>query len=317
MKHFNSKLSIIFAIILSLISFGAFKNATPINQEIHAPINLNIDSLQVLIDTYVHTKESDKKKKEFQKLIARIQSYTSSINGSRAIVFRRVKYLLFVANMDSDDIQMHLYQARSSKKNLFSLGAVKKELEEEKRQALMITNAGMFTPDFEPEGLYIEEKSKYFFALDTGRDIPNANFYLKPNGAFYLDAKHTAHIDGTEILMLQSNRELRNLKLATQSGPLLVSGGEIHHAFKQGSKNLRIRSGVGLEKNNQKKIVFALTRNESNFYDFALFFRDIFNCDNALFLDGAISQMYLFDLNAKELGGQFGPMISVSRKRSN
>jgi tellurium resistance protein TerD len=62
------------------------------------------------------------------------------------------------------------------------------------------------------------------------------------------------------------------------------------------------------------KIVFAVTQDGSNFYDFGLFFKDIFKCKNALFLDGAISLMYLKNKKMPTKGGNFGPIISVSKK---
>jgi len=93
----------------------------------------------------------------------------------------------------------------------------------------------------------------------------------------------------------------------------LLIDGEIHKKFREGSTNFNIRSGVGII--NEKKIVFAISLTEVNFYDFAMFFKEIFNCKNALYLDGAISKMYLYDIAPKTIDGRFGPMISVSRKK--
>jgi hypothetical protein len=53
--------------------------------------------------------------------------------------------------------------------------------------------------------------------------------------------------------------------------------------FKQGSTNLNIRNGVGILLNN--KIIFAMSRKEINFYDFATYFKSM-GCKNALYLDG-------------------------------
>jgi uncharacterized protein YigE (DUF2233 family) len=307
---------------LCLVSFMAMKGNSRdfLNPEkINSVEILPVDSFQLLVDEYCNVKKTqessqknEKKKKELQRLLPKIRNYTSKINGSRTVIFKDIKYFIFVANLDSDEIRMHLYNPEN--KNFHTLGAVKKYLEEKKIDPLMITNAGMFTRDDEPEGLYIEENSKTFFALDTAKDIPNANFYLKPNGVFYIDENNIPHIDTTEQFARINNSGLKKIKAATQSGPMLVINGNIHKAFIPGSSNRKSRSGVGLIKGNDKKVVFAITEGESNFYDFALFYRDIFNCDNALFLDGVISQMYLHDLNPDETGGNFGPMISVARK---
>jgi uncharacterized protein YigE (DUF2233 family) len=274
------------------------------------------DTFQLLLNQYSaflkNTGSKEKKRKEFQNLLEKIHNASSRINGSRRLVYKNTNYLVFVANLDSDEIRMHLFDKEH--KNFHSLGAVRNNISEQNRKALMITNAGMFTRDYEPEGLYIEGNSNVFSPLDTLQNIPEANFYLKPNGVFYIDANKIPHIDTTEKLARTSLKELRTMKVATQSGPMLVINGIIHKAFIPGSKNTKIRSGVGLMMSNSKKVVFAITETETNFYDFASFYRDIFNCENALFLDGVISEMYLHDLNPNNLGGSFGPMISVSRK---
>ncbi len=313
MKHLLSKALITLFVTLCLISFGAFKKTAGINYIKTAGIT-PVDSFQIYVRAYSRIKSTTKKKSELKKLLTKLRNYTLKINGSKSVVFQNVTYHIFVANLDSDEIQLHLYKPGADKANFFSFGALKTQLEVDKRQPLMITNAGMFTPEYEPEGLYIEENSKIFFPLDTGKSKPNANFYLKPNGVFYIDASNIPHIDSTEKLGHINEKELKKFKLATQSGPMLVINGSIHKAFKYGSKNLKTRSGVGLISGNKKKIVFALTINGTNFYDFASFFREIFNCENALFLDGSISQMYLHDLSPKELDGDFGPLISVCRK---
>ncbi|MEO1653305.1 MAG: phosphodiester glycosidase family protein, partial [Bacteroidota bacterium] len=79
--------------------------------------------------------------------------------------------------------------------------------------------------------------------------------------------------------------------------------------FTPGSHNKYIRSGVGVISPNQ--IVFIISRQPVNFYDFARIFRDYFKCKNALYLDGAISKMFLPEIGRFDLGGEFGPMIGI------
>lgn len=309
----NSKLAMLFLgiIALGLVSFGVFKKASAHTISKITSVT-SIDSFQILVNEYSRLSKSDKKKKEFQKILMKLQRYTASIKHSRTIMFKNVRYNLFVADLDSDIIQLHLLNPKSGM-HLSSLGAVKNLLETQSMLPLMITNAGMYTADENPEGLFVSENNKSFFELDTGGARTNANFYLKPNGVFYLDKLNTPHIDTTESVQRLSPAAIKQWKAATQSGPMLVINGKIHRAFIQGSKNLKIRSGVGVMPS-KSKVVFAITINESNFYDFATFFKDVFQCPNALFLDGAISKMYLSDLHPKELEGNFGPMISVSKK---
>lgn len=268
-----------------------------------------------ILKKLINQKETDRLENErnlryasLDLITTNLRTFSEEISGSKAIVFNGVKYKLFVANLDSTKVRLHLLRP----KHMSSLGNVKEYLEAKKIEPLMITNAGMFTTSFEPEGLYIEDNPLKKYDLDIGDQKSILNFYLRPNGVFYIDNKNIPHIDTTqEFARLQKSRKFK-VKLATQSGPMLVINGRIHPAFVKGSKNYKIRSGVGIV--NKKKVVFACTLDGSNFYDFAVFMRDVFNCKNALFLDGAISKMYLHDIDSTETGGQFGPILSVSRK---
>ena len=148
--------------------------------------------------------------------------------------------------------------------------------------------------------------------LDLRSPKTDANFYLKPNGVYFIDSLRVSHIKTSEDF--QKIVESKNVvvKYATQSGPMLLTDGKIHPSFTRQSNNKKIRSGVGII--NENLTVFAISIDETNFYNFALLFKDIFGCKDALFLDGAISKMYL-DIAPKELGGKFGALISVLPKK--
>jgi uncharacterized protein YigE (DUF2233 family) len=91
---------------------------------------------------------------------------------------------------------------------------------------------------------------------------------------------------------------------------MLLIDGEIHPAFKKGSKNLNIRNGVGILPDN--KVVFAMSKEEVNFYDFAEFFKSK-GCKNALYLDGFVSRTYLPEEDWEQLDGNFGVIIGVAK----
>jgi uncharacterized protein YigE (DUF2233 family) len=103
------------------------------------------------------------------------------------------------------------------------------------------------------------------------------------------------------------------VKYATQSGPMLLTNGKIHPEFREGSTNLNIRNGVGILPNN--KLVFAMSKKEINFYDFAKYFQDL-GCKNALFLDGFVSRTYLPEKNWIQTDGNLGVMIGVTERKS-
>ncbi len=223
--------------------------------------------------------------------------------GSGIITFKGARYFVYVADLDSDDINLHWTDAKG--KPYISIGNLLHSYKS--NPPLMITNGGMFNPNISPEGLFIangEKKSE----LNTSQ--PNhENFYLKPNGIFYIAKDSTAHIDTTSAAF---KNVIPGIREATQSGPMLVINGKIHDKFTRASVNRKIRSGVGII--SPKKVVFIISETEVNFFDFATIFKDVYNCQNALFLDGAISMMYLNDINPSATGGYFCTLISVTRK---
>jgi uncharacterized protein YigE (DUF2233 family) len=166
---------------------------------------------------------------------------------------------------------------------------------------LFATNGGMYKADNSPQGLFIQDK-KTLSSLDSTSG--NGNFYLKPNGIFYLTTDNNPVICETENFA--DNGEI---KYATQSGPMLVIDGQIHPAFKQGSSNLNIRNGVGILPNNE--VVFVMSKKEINLYDFASYFKEL-GCKNALYLDGFVSRTYLPEKNWTQTDGNFGVIIGVT-----
>jgi uncharacterized protein YigE (DUF2233 family) len=169
------------------------------------------------------------------------------------------------------------------------------------KKLVFSTNGGMYKKDNSPQGLFIENKI-VTSEIDTSNG--NGNFYLKPNGVFYLTTDKNPIICKTEDFVNNGK-----IKYATQSGPMLVIDGEIHNTFKKNSTNLNIRNGVGILPNNQ--IVFAISKKEINFYDFAEYFKKL-GCKNALYLDGFVSRTYLPEKNWKQIDGNFGVIIGVT-----
>lgn len=139
--------------------------------------------------------------------------------------------------------------------------------------------------------------------IDTTKG--NGNFYLKPNGVFYISFNKKPNICITEKFI-----ENKNINFATQSGPMLVIDGNIHFAFQKNSVNLNIRNGVGILPNNQ--IIFAMSKKEINFYEFAEYFKEL-GCKNALYLDGFVSRTYLPEKKWIQTDGNFSVIIGVSK----
>ena len=172
---------------------------------------------------------------------------------------------------------------------------------------LMITNGGMFDPDYSPHGLLVCNH-KVYKKLDT-RTAKNANFYLQPNGVFLIEGGKYAVLPTKVFQEKYPDLNEKSPDFATQSGPMLVIDDSINNAFTKGSLNTNIRSGVGIMPNGNPVFIICTG---INFYDFAALFKNKFGCRSALFLDGAISEMFVGLPQQQKLGDySFGPMIAV------
>lgn len=209
------------------------------------------------------------------------------------------KILSYIVDPEKQDLR--LYWKSDSGEIFRSIGNLKKNIERKNRKLIFAMNGGMYQTDNSPLGLYIEN-SKTITRLNTRSG--SGNFYLKPNGVFYITKDNKAGICTTAEFPKK-----KQVKYATQSGPMLLIDGKYNTAFKEGSLNINIRNGVGILPDN--RIIFAMTKWPVNFYDFAKFFKDQ-GCKNALYLDGSISQTYLPEKNWVQTGGDFGVIIGVS-----
>jgi uncharacterized protein YigE (DUF2233 family) len=207
----------------------------------------------------------------------------------------------FTVDPQTQDLQLFWKNDKGEiLKNILNL---KTYVENKNLTLIFAMNGGMFNKDYSPQGLFIQN-NKLLSPLDTANGY--GNFYLKPNGVFYITADNIAFVCNT-IDFIDHGK----IKYATQSGPMLVVDGEIHSAFKERSTNLNVRNGVGILPGN--KVVFAMSKKEINFYDFAKYFQGL-GCKNALYLDGFVSRTYLPEKNWTQTDGNFGVIIGVTTK---
>ncbi|MFB9079805.1 phosphodiester glycosidase family protein [Flavobacterium procerum] len=211
-------------------------------------------------------------------------------------------FLIYTADPKKQDLKM--YWKNEKGENFASIQNLKVWMESKNLILDFAMNAGMYNKNSAPQGLYIEKK-KTLASLDTSNAA--GNFYLKPNGVFYLTTNKVAKICRTEEFVDDGK-----IEYATQSGPMLLIDGKIHPEFKEGSSNLNIRNGVGILPDG--KVIFVLSKNEINFYDFASYFKKL-GCKNALYLDGFVSRAYVPSKNWEQTDGNFGVLFAVTRKR--
>ena len=210
---------------------------------------------------------------------------------------------LFVSyTVDVKKADLRLYWKNDKNEQFNSIANLKTWVESKNKKLVFAMNGGMYMEDRAPLGLYIEN-SKQLRRLNTAHG--SGNFYLQPNGVFYITTDNKAGICKTQDF--ENNGKI---KYATQSGPLLVVNGAINAVFTKGSVNTNIRNGVGILPNGE--VVFAMSKSDVNFYDFAQFFQNL-GCKYALYLDGFVSRTYLPEKNWTQTDGDFGVLIGVTK----
>lgn len=163
-------------------------------------------------------------------------------------------------------------------------------------------NAGMYHADRAPVGLYIQDGQQEM------RVIPNAgpgNFGLLPNGVFCL---REGRADVIETLRYIDEKPA--CRDASQSGPMLVIDGALHHRFLANGTSRYLRNGVGTSADGLR-VVFAISRNPVTFHEFGSLFRDTLNLPNALYFDGNVSRLYAPQIGRDDPGFRMGPIVGV------
>lgn len=232
-----------------------------------------------------------------------------ALPGNRALRLTQntATYDCYVVDTRQSDIQFYWRDAKN--KPLCSLRNLSQMITNEQKTIVFSTNGGMYTPANAPQGLFIQN-GMVLVPVDRKKE-EKGNFYMQPNGIFLIDGSNEAKILSTDDY---DDRMKVNIKFATQSGPMLVVNGQINTKFQPQSTSFYVRSGVGII--DSTHVVFIISNQAVNFFDFAsIFLNKEFQCANALYLDGAISQMYLPELGRfEEDGGHFGPIIGITKK---
>lgn len=260
------------------------------------------DSLQSLNEKFIELSNS---RPDYQPDIGTIVSSTVIDTG---IIFEHFHYqgVSLQAIIVDDPKRVQLYHRDKKGKLINDFSRLNTILKKQKQELLFAVNAGMFEPDRNPVGLYIEEGNEQF-PLNT-TTTKRGNFYLLPNGVFSIDSLGQALVRQTESYP----DTLSGIRYATQSGPMLVIDGKIHPKFVQCSQNFNIRNGVGVDA--RGRVIFLIARNPINLYNFAYLYLQRYHCDNALYLDGAISKMYLPNASVPTRPLNFGPLIGITRE---
>lgn len=227
-------------------------------------------------------------------LFAWLLSLSPLTSQAETVEFKGVLFYVHRFDPEKEKLEIFLGDPPGQPNTFLQL---EKRLNAQGRQLRFAMNSGIFEPTFLPSGLHVSE-GKSIVKLNltdfkkTRENQFTPNFWLKPNGVFFLRGDGTAAI-------VESHRYARLKEspvLATQSGPLLVDHGKIHPVLNENSTSKRYRNGVGVTLDG--KVLFACTHRDRekgliNLYNTAAFFRDKLGCPNALYLDGDISCIYI------------------------
>lgn len=221
--------------------------------------------------------------------------------GGKFVSYKNQKFAAYVVNLKKDKLTFNFKNSKN--KNIKTFINLKNYYKKKNKELVFATNGGIFQENYNPEGIYIENGKELFpLNLDNG----HGNFYMKPNGVFYINKW-----GGNHIVRSKSFKKSKHIKFAAQSGPLLVFNGKISKNFGKKSVNKKTRSGVG--KINDSTVVFIISLKPVNFYDFASVFKNKFKCKNALYLDGVISRMYAPEIKMNKVSGNFSTFISLTK----
>jgi uncharacterized protein YigE (DUF2233 family) len=217
-----------------------------------------------------------------------------------AIEARGVSYVVCRFDPATEDIRLFLNGSDGEPYRHFS--RLEAALARDGVKLRFAMNAGMYRPNRAPVGLYVEEGATR--AAVNRRDC-SGNFCLKPNGVFWIGEDGAAHVTETAAFIAAAPAA----RYATQSGPMLVVGGDIHPKFLKDSPSRHRRNGVGVTASGA--VVFAISDAPVTFHAFASLFRDELRTPDALYLDGAISRLYASELGRHDDGAAMGPIVAV------
>ena len=164
-------------------------------------------------------------------------------------------------------------------------------------------NAGMFDDAGKPIGLMTED-GREAHAINRRKGF--GNFHLMPNGVFLVRR------DGAvEVVTSDAFKPSPDIAYATQSGPMLLVGGQLHPKIEPDGASHFIRNAVGIGPDRRPRFVISV--DAVSFGKLARFMRDRLKMRDALYLDGSVSSLWDPANNRMDNFTDLGPMIVAFR----
>lgn len=179
--------------------------------------------------------------------------------------------------------KLELHVADRLNRPLRSFVALEQVLGERAASVGFAMNGGMFDDAGRPIGLAIAQgrELRSLNQRQTGR----GNFHLQPNGVFLVRDNGRAEVMRTADFVAPPD-----IRVATQSGPMLVIDGAVNPRFSPDGQSRYVRNGVGIGPDGVP--VFAISNAPVSFGRFARLFAGPLGCRNALYLDGSVSSLW-------------------------
>jgi len=204
-----------------------------------------------------------------------------------------------------DTSRLHLFLTDGQGRPLRSLRRTAEFAQVSRHRLVFAMNAGIYEPDLHPTGLAVED-GRELAPINTRRG--EGNFFASPNGVFYVGAAGAGIARTTSFAAAPPSR----VRLATQSGPVLLERGEMPAASvraEPGSTARRLKRNAVCADRGVGTLV--MVDDAVTLHDLALLLRDQVGCRNALYLDGAISQALDMRSGRIDEGVPLGPMLGV------
>ena len=216
-------------------------------------------------------------------------------SACRGEMFEEVRFTV----CDPGQSTIELFAAGPDEAAIRRLADLELKLGAKANRVAFAMNAGMYDEDGRPIGLAIVDgKQKHAVNRREG----GGNFHLMPNGVFQV------HWDGlAEIVPTTAWKPSKSVRIATQSGPMLIIDGKLHPAFEPDGMSKNIRNGVGIAPGGRP--VFVISDAPVSFGKFARLFRDRIKARNALFFDGSVSALWDPAYGRRDVTKPLGPMI--------
>lgn len=211
-----------------------------------------------------------------------VWQHTDTLKWAKAD-YAGVEYRIFIAAPQ----QVRLLWRNAQGENYANLRSAGKALEAVGETPLMLMNAGIYTQDYQPAGLWIEQGQEL---RPLNRREGSGNFHIQPNGVLWFD-EQAAGIMTSADWQQQSPK----VRYALQSGPMMLMNGKINSRFIKGLSSPHKRNAACISQSGE--LYFIITTAVAQGSEWPSFYQMSeamlsFGCEQALYLDGTISHYY-------------------------